>query len=132
MNKQLIFMLGIITLMMVMPIVFAETENVKVDINTTLKFTCTLNDAIPSNLAKFIITISYPNGTTFINNVTTTPYGSGAFKYNAIFPEVGTYKVQMFCYDGTYSNSKEGFYDITGNGKSQPEGITIVLFSIVF
>jgi hypothetical protein len=110
----------------------ADTEIYPINKSIDLKFTCTLNNAIPGAGTEYNITISYPNGSTFINNKQTTPLGNGAFNYTTIFTELGIYKTQMFCYDGTYSFSNEGFYEITGNGNEKPEGIVIVLFSIIF
>jgi len=128
-TKITILMLAIL---LVTPLIIAETETYEIDKETNLKFTCTLNNAIPSASTNYNITISYKNGSTFLNNVATTAQGNGAFNYTTTFTELGLYKVQMFCYDGTYSFSEEGYYDITGNGKEQPEGSVIVLFSICF
>ena len=122
----------ILMLMCLLPLVVAETEIYKRNELIDLKFTCTLNNAIPSALTEYNITISYPNGTTFLNNVATTARGNGAFNYTTNFTELGTYKVLMFCYDGTYSYSGTGDYEITNNGNDAPEGIVIVLFSIIF
>ena len=97
----------------------AETEIYPVNKEVDLKFTCTLNNAIPSPTTEFNISINYPNGTTFINNQPATALGNGAFNYTTTFTQTGIYKVQMFCYDGTYSYSNEGFYDITPTGKIQ-------------
>ena len=70
--------------------------------NVELKFLCTLNNAIPSASAVYNITISYPNGTTYINNNATTSMGQGAFNYTTNFTITGIYMVQSFCYDGSY------------------------------
>jgi len=130
MNKQIITLM--ILLVLALPLVMAETETYKINQATDLKFTCTLNNAIPSGSTTYNITLSYPNSSTFLNNVATTSKGNGAFNYTTTFTELGLYKVQMFCTDGTYSYSNEGYYDITGNGKEQPEGSVIVLFSLIF
>jgi len=133
-NKNQTIILGFMVLMIVIlgSFVSASTETYKINQATDLKFTCTLNNAIPSGSTTYNITISYPNSSTFLNNVETTAQGNGAFNYTTTFTELGLYKVQMFCTDGTYSYSNEGFYDITGNGKTQPEGNIVVLFSIGF
>jgi len=130
MNKIIITLM--ILLVLALPLVMAETETYKINQATDLKFTCTLNNAIPSGSTTYNITLSYPNSSTFLNNVATTSKGNGAFNYTTTFTELGLYKVQMFCTDGTYSYSNEGYYDITGNGKEQPEGSVIVLFSLIF
>lgn len=112
-------------------LVIAETETQPVNQNVELKFTCTLNNAIPSAAAKYNITISYPNGTTFINNQETTALGNGAFSYNTYFPLEGLYKVQMFCYDGTYSFSDEGYYNVNPTGRIQNSILNNPLFLIL-
>jgi len=114
MKKQI--MILILAILLVLPMINAETETYKVNQETNLKFTCTLNNAIPSAAATYNITLSYSNGTTFRTNNLTTALGNGAFSYDVIFPETGVYKVQMFCWDGTYSFSNEGFYDVTPTG----------------
>lgn len=113
-NKLLI--LSIITLL-VLPIILAETEIYPINQDIDLKFTCTLNNQIPDASTEFNITISYPNGSTFINNQQATSLGNGAFNYTTMFTELGLYKSQMFCYNGTYSYSNEGYYEITPTGK---------------
>jgi len=117
-SKPFFILVGIVTLLF-LPIVLADTEIYPVNKEVDLKFTCTLNNAIPSPTTEFNISINYPNGTTFINNQPTTALGNGAFNYTTTFTQTGIYKVQMFCYDGTYSYSNEGFYDITPTGKIQ-------------
>jgi len=102
-----------------MPLITAETETFKVNDNVDLKFTCTLNNAIPSAAATYNITINYPNGSIFLENNETISLGNGAFKFSTRFPETGLYKIQMFCWDGIYSFSDEGFYNITPTGKIQ-------------
>jgi len=129
MNKQIIFSLMLVFLLV--GIVSAETETYKLNQETDLKFTCTLNNAIPTAGATYNITINYPNGSTFINNQDATALGNGAFNYTTTFPEIGLYKVQMFCWDTTYSYSDEGFYDVTESGNKIPEGMLIVYGVII-
>jgi hypothetical protein len=124
-----LFLLGIfLSILMVQ----AQLETYPVTKEVDLKFICTLNNAIPSALTQYNITISYPNGTTFINNKGATAQGSGAFNYTTNFPIIGNYKVQMFCYDSTYSFADLGYYEVTGNGKENATGGIVVLFIIVF
>jgi len=127
MNKYILFL---ILSLIFLPVCFAETEVYPVNQNVELKFTCTLNDEIPSALTEFNITINYPNGSYFINNKPTTEQGNGAFNYSTIFTKIGTYKVQMFCYDGTYSYSNEGFYIITTTG--QQVSLSNIILVITF
>lgn len=94
-----------------------ETEVVKLNTPTNLKFTCTLNNAIPSPATTFNISISDLQGNYLVNNQQATPQGQGAFNYTATFTQViDCYKVQMFCTDGTYSFSDEGCYKVTPSG----------------
>ena len=115
MRKPIIILL---LLLFLFPLISAETETFKVYDNINLKFTCTLNNAIPT-AATYNITVFYPNGTVFIPNNETESLGNGAFSFATRFTETGLYKVQMFCRDGTYSFSDEGFYNITPTGKIQ-------------
>jgi hypothetical protein len=102
--------------------VSAETELQVVNKNVDLAFTCTLNNAIPTS-ASYNITVYYPttylNGSAFIDNQEATALGNGAFIYQTNFPVPGLYKVQMFCWDGTYSFSDEGWYEVTPTGVTQ-------------
>jgi hypothetical protein len=108
--------------------VSAETELQPINQDVGLRFTCTLNDAIPSAGTLYNITISYPNGSTYLNNVQTTAQGNGAFNYTTNFSEIGLYKVQSFCYDGTYSYSSEDYYEVTNTGNKLDTPKTIVIF----
>jgi len=126
-NKIIILSL---MMLLVLPLVFAETEIYPINQNVDLKFTCTLNNAIPSAGTEYNITISYPNGSTFLNNVKTTSQGNGAFNYTTQFNTLGIYKIQMFCYDGVYSFSNEGIYEITQNG-TKPDSAGGIIYLIV-
>jgi len=129
MKKQIILLT--ILILLIIPLIIAETEDYPVDREVELKFTCTLNNAIPTS-ASYNITISYPNGSTYINNTATNVLGNGAFSYSTSFDTIGKYKVQMFCWDGAYSFSDEGFYDITTTGqKVSLSNIVIVIAFLV-
>lgn len=130
-----IFLVGIVLILLCLPFAYAETESYKVLTTTELRFTCTLNNAIPSASATYNITINYPNGSSIVNNQDTTALGNGAFNYTLVFPETGLYKVQMFCTDGTYSYSNEGNYDITATGEdltSAKATSYVIIFIISF
>jgi len=142
MNKQIIFL--ITGILLLIPLVLAETETYQVNQNVDLRFICTLNNEIPSAATEYNITINYPNGSSFINNKQTTALGNGVFNYSTYFKETGLYKVQMFCWDGTYSFSDEGYYDITPTGKIQTSisnnpiliilgliGIGLIVFGVI-
>lgn len=113
MNKLYILpMLGIILVTGVL----AE-DYYKVNVTTDLKFTCTLNYAIPSPTTSFNITISHKlNGTILVNNKAATPRGQGAFNYTFRFPESGEYTIEEFCYDGSYSNSNSETVTVNPQG----------------
>jgi len=130
MKKPIILL--ILMVLLFAPLIIAEVERYPRNKEVDLKYTCTLNYEIPSDSTEFNITISYPNGTTFINNLGATALGNGAFNYTTTFTEFGTYKVQMFCYDGTYSYSEKDYYEITNEGREAPSGIVVVLFSVLF
>ena len=107
-------------------LVSAETEVYKINTPINLHFTCTLSNAIPTS-AIFNITITDKEGNYLINNQQTNELGSGAFNYTITFPKAETYKVQMFCSDGTYSYSNEGYYNITPSGFSG----TLAFFALI-
>ncbi|HUS50675.1 MAG TPA: hypothetical protein VMZ91_10950 [Candidatus Paceibacterota bacterium] len=128
MKKQLI----LLAIILFIPLIFAETEIYPVNKDIELKFICTSNGEIPSATATFNITVSYPNGTTFIDNKQSTAKGNGAFNYTTYFPILGNYPVQMFCFDGSDSYSNSGNYEITTTGqKVSLSNIIIVLAFLV-
>jgi hypothetical protein len=134
MNKKLYIPFAILILMgLVLPIFSATTETYKVGESTNLILTCTINNAVPSASATMNLTIAYPNGSLFVNNKGATDLGNGVFNYTTIFPIIGIYHPTLVCIDGTNSNSNSNNeYEITGNGKTAPQGNIIVLFSIAF
>ena len=105
----------------------AETELVQLNEETVLTFSCTLNNEIPSDSATYNITVKYPNGTIFLDNIETNAIGNGAFEYTATFTELGMYKVLMFCWDGIYSFSDEGYYNITPTGYEINTGKSLII-----
>jgi len=126
MNKLITLIIGILLISLV-----SATEIYQVNQDSELKFTCTLNNEIPSASTEFNITISYPNGSTFLNNQNTTPLGNGAFSYITNFPILGTYQVQVFCWDGTYSYSNEGTYKITPTGNELTTSNSMMMLFIL-
>lgn len=100
-------------------IVNATTEEYKVGTLTDLLLSCTIDNSIPSNSATLNLTITYPNGSTFINNALTTAQGNGLFNYTTIFPVIGDYHTVLLCVDGaTNSSVPDNIYKITPTGKS--------------
>jgi len=134
MKHKKLLILGFLILL-VLPLCFA-LEVYPTNKDVELKFLCTLNNAVPSELARYNITISYPNGTTYINNQEATPLKQGAFNYTTNFSVTGTYKVQSFCYDGTYSYSNTEYIEITPSGiiaTTAQSGLSIgLLIGIIF
>ena len=128
MKKLILLMLGIL-LIVVLPLISAEVYPANKEVE--LKFLCTLNNAIPSAGALYNFTLSYPNGTTFISDEATA-LGNGAFYYTTNFTTTGTYKVQSFCWDSSYSYSNTEEIEVTYNGKENPDGIVVVFFCIGF
>lgn len=109
----------------------AGTEIYKINTPTNLQFTCTLNNAIPAG-ASFNITITDREGNYLINNQQAQEQGSGAFNYTTTFTKLETYKVQMFCTDGTYSYSDEGYYEITPTGFTGTLGFFVLILLLSF
>lgn len=115
MKKLNLFILGLMLLSFT--IVSANTETYKVNTLTNLKLTCTIDNAIPSASTTMNLTVAYPNGTLFLDNVGATALGSGIFNYTTTFPTIGTYYPTLLCIDGAESNSNsDGLYEITPTG----------------
>ena len=128
--KNKLIMLLIVGMFMI-SFASAETETYKINTKTNLQFTCTLDNAIPTS-ATFNITITDKEGNYLINNQLTNELGNGAFNYTVTFPKSEIYKVQMFCTDGSYSYSNEGYYNITPSGFSGTLGFYILIFILSF
>ena len=118
-NSKSMKVLILLSILFLLPFISAETETYQANQEINLQFTCTIGDAIPSASTTYNITVTYPDGDIFLDNVATTAKGNGAFNYTATFTETGLYKVQSFCVDGTDSFSSEDFYNITPTGKIQ-------------
>lgn len=109
-------LIGLIIFQGIILVAATDIENIKLYETTNLHFICTTNGEVPSPGATYNITVSYPNGTLFIDNKQTTALGNGAFSYTTKFTQTGLYRVQMFCWDGIYSFSGEGFYNVIPTG----------------
>ena len=136
----------IITLLCIimLPMVLADTEIHQINQDIDLRFTCTSNGEIPVG-ALFNISISYPNGSAFINNKQASEIANAIFNYTTNFPITGLYKVEMVCIDGTNTYLNSGWYDLTPTGVEQTSildnplllimgaiGIVILIFSMVY
>ena len=125
--------LSLVVICFLVTLVSADTEIYPVDTLVNLQFTCTLNDAIPSGSATFNLSIYYSNGTALVENDDANSLGSGSFYYPITFTSQGLYKVKMFCTDGTYSYSSEGFYKITYNGEEiSTEQTYVYILGLIF
>lgn len=122
--------LFIILLLSMFLVTGVMAETYKVNTPTDLKFTCTLNYAIPSASTTYNITISsISDGSILVNNKAATPRGQGAFNYTVTFPAIGEYKIEQFCYDGSYSYSNEEIVSVTPTGNERinsGEGLNII------
>lgn len=100
-------------------LVYAATETYQVNTPIDLKLTCTINNEVPSASTVMLFSLSYPNGTTALSNVTATSQGNGIFNYTYNFPIEGKYHPILVCIDGDKSNSDpNGEYIITPRGDS--------------
>lgn len=109
--------------MFLISLVNATTETYNQNQATNLQFICTINGAIPT-APTMNISLFDPKGRVVLDNVATTSQGLGAFNYTFTFTQTGTYKVKMFCWDGTESYSDDGYYEIVGVGNTSNKGVT--------
>jgi len=98
--------------------VTAGTEYYEVNQESNLILTCTIDNGIPTPSATMSLTVSYANGSLFLDSVSASSIGNGIFNYTTAFPEIGTYRPTLVCIDGSNSNSdSSGVYEVTPNGK---------------
>ena len=99
-----------------------------------LKQTCTINGSF-CDICN-ISSVDYPNGTRIISDVIMTKrHADFNYSLNGVYTEdiTGTYKVNGYCTFGDdVIKNWVYFLDITINGKEPPEGITIIIFVILF
>lgn len=98
-----------------------------------VKRPCINNGTYCSASSTCNITINYPDGTLLVANSPMT-YQTSYFNYtisNTSLNQLGTYECLMTCKDGSLSGSDTFSFDVTGNGKPEPSGIVIVLFSVI-
>jgi len=98
--------------------------------NTSLNLVVTSNNATSCNLS----TVTYPDGSTLILNQIMSKNGQ-AFNItlnNNNYSQLGTTCHYIVCTDGVQLEAGSSCWDITGNGKDNPDGIVIVLFSLCF
>jgi len=116
MNTKLISIFAIFLFSMFF--VSAGTEYYEVNQESNLILTCTIDNAIPTSSATMNLTVTYANGSLFLDSVEASSIGNGIFNYTTTFTEIGTYRPTLVCIDGSNSNSdSSGIYEITPNGK---------------
>jgi len=118
MNKLILSILMLsFGILIFMGLANAKTEVYQVNTQIDLPLSCTINNALPSSSTTMNLTVSYPNGSIFLNNVKATPKGNGIFNYSVTFPIIGIYKPILVCIDGANSSSNsEDSYEITPTG----------------
>jgi len=81
-----------------------------------------------------ISSVKYPNSSIALSNVMMTQR-SGDFNYTLIANKtqtLGTYGVNGYCVSGTTKQVWVYDFEVTVNGKDKPDGIVIVLFTLLF
>lgn len=99
-----------------------------------LKQSCYNDGAYCSAVASCNITVVNPNGVSMISN---RPMTNQIYFHNySLQPdnttEIGEYRYNILCSDGTDEDYGSFSFKITGNGKEEPGSTTVVLFSLLF
>jgi len=95
--------------------------------NDAIRITQVCSDATYINISS----ISYPNSSVAISGIEMTSSGNGEFYYNFnSATELGRYDVRGIS-DGC-ENTFAVYFDVTPNGEEKPDGIVIVIFTILF
>ena len=128
------FQIGTLLLLcMLLPLINAQLiyqEGTQVQ----LKIPCINNGSLCSGSATCNLTVLYPNSSTLINN-SAMNNALGFFTYDlstAKTTPTGEYFATSNCNDGSLNGYSTFTYFITVNGKEPPEGITIIIFVILF
>lgn len=97
-----------------------------------LKVPCFNNGTYCSDTAECNITVIAPNSSLVVNNKLMTN-NLAYHNYTMLGSNhTGTYQASVMCDDSTIAGYTTFEYELTGNGRERPEGIVIVLFSLVF
>ena len=134
MKKEILFM---ILIFLIIPLINSSIPNLgyfEHGKDIELRQTCTINGTFCDYCN--ISSVDYPNGSRIISDVSMTKRSAdfnytldGSYTQNII----GTYKVNGYCKFGDDVIKNWVYYfDVTINGREPPEGVTIVVFVIIF
>ena len=105
----------------------------KINNDILLKQTATINGSFVDYCN--ISSVTYPNGSNAVTGIAMTQDGS-EFYYNLAstsVTEIGEYKVNGYC--GIEPDVLKNFvyyFEVSTNGKTSPDGIIVVFFSLIF
>lgn len=102
--------------------------------NFTIKDTCTYNGFSCSSSFVCNLTIIKPDLTYLLEQSSMFKQGD-YFNYNLNqdnSTDLGIYTKTIYCQNGTLGGQETEKYQVTTNGKAPPEGIVLVLFSVIF
>lgn len=125
-NFKAILILAVVLMLSLLPVISAEQVNKDILID----FSCSNSTYGNISYIKNLVTGSY-----LINTETTTTKNNNHYNYtlnSSLNDKIGVLEIVYHCnVNGIDSNS--GYtIEITGNGKSEPDGIIVVLFIIAF
>jgi hypothetical protein len=127
MNKRITLMMMVLGLMIfLVPSVFSYIPH---QYNTTLEFTISSNNATECNVSA----MDYPDGVRYLDLVMTKSgqvFNTTVHRSN--FTDLGDYCFKVVCTDGVSFEVGSICRTITESGNENPEGITVITFSIIF
>ncbi len=139
MNKKILI---ILTILLVLPLVFAQTYQRETVVDLKIPFE--VNGSSASSAATCNASINYPNGTYLKENASMTNRNNGDFNITLNASKLissGEYEWRVFCCDGTKCAAGYGSFEITPTGKELTSGqgfasigliISIILLSGLF
>lgn len=104
----------------------------KYNTDIDLKIPCYNNGTLCSSSAECNITIFYPNSSVLISNA---EMSNNVVYHNLSIGNLtteGTYLNSMLCNDNGVLGKTTFNFKVTGNGKEEPSGIVIIIFSVAF
>ena len=132
MNKMIF---GLTLIVLLLPFVMAATDTTDVDdifkINSAVEYAkpCFNNGTYCSGSATCNYSVFNPDNTILVNNQLGT--NQGAY-YNISFTptNIGVYKVDMTCVDGSLNGAETLYFEVTGSGFNNTALFYILLFLI--